>query len=132
MPLPSLLIADDDADDLFFARRLLLKAGVTNPVVTVEDGLEAVNYLAGCIETGDIPCLVLLDIKMPKHTGFEVLEWARRQPALGDVGFVIMSGSDLPSDRERARELGVVRYIVKYPTAAELADVVRTHCTMSA
>lgn len=126
--LPPLLIAEDDPDDLFFARLLVQRADIHNPVVTVEDGEEAVVYLSGAIETQRLPCLALLDIKMPILTGFGVLEWARQQPALAEFPFVMMSGSDMEEDKARAKALGAKHYLVKYPSPTDLGAIVRAYC----
>ena len=125
--LPAVLIADDDPDDLFFTRRLFQQAGIENPVVTVEDGEEAIDFLSGCIDTGHLPCLVLLDIKMPRRCGFDVLDWARRQPALANVAFVVLSGSSLHQDMERAADAGAA-YLVKYATPEQLTQLMRERC----
>jgi CheY-like chemotaxis protein len=123
--LPPLLICEDDPDDLFFARLLVQRSGAKNPVITVEDGEHAITYLTGCIDTGACPCLVLLDIKMPLKNGFDVLEWARGKPELSHVAFVVMSGSALEADRERAYQLGAKGYLVKYPSPQALGVTIR-------
>ena len=129
--LPPILICEDDPDDLFFARLLVQRTGVRNPVITVEDGEHAITYLTGCIKTGACPCVVLLDIKMPLKNGFEVLEWARSQPELEKIGFIVMSGSALEADRQRARNLGAKNYLVKYPTPKDLGDAIRDATAIS-
>lgn len=122
------LIAEDSPDDLFFAQRIFQQVGVTRPIITVGDGQEAIDHLTQCVQTGDLPCLVLLDIKMPRVSGFEVLEWARTQPALAGVGFVMLSGSNVQRDRDRAALLGALDYLVKYATADQVAGLLRRHC----
>lgn len=115
---PDIAIADDDPNDVFILRRLLIKAGVPNPLRVFEDGEELVAHLRVCADKKNgesLPCLVFLDIKMPRLDGFEVLRWIRGQSALQALPVVILSGSDEPRDLKRARELGASRYLIKHP-----------------
>ena len=126
--LPSILIADDDPDDLFFTKRVLLKAGVKNPLVPLRDGEEVIHFLKTSLiaaETAEPkPCLLFLDIKMPRCDGFEVLEWTRKQEALNELKIVILSGSDEPRDRKRAADLGADNYLVKPAEPKNLKNIV--------
>ena len=128
MPPPPnvILIADDDSDDLFLIRRLLSKAGIRNPVVSCRNGDEVVALLrpaASSSEKAVCPCVVFLDIKMPKLDGFEVLRWIRKQTTLKNLPVMMLSGSDEPRDIRRATELGATRYLIKHPTAETLAGL---------
>lgn len=122
--LPSILVVDDDPDDLFMTKRLLLKAGVKNGIVSLRSGEETIGYLRGCCAAKASPSLLLLDIKMPRVTGFEVLAWAKQQPELQSMRVFMLSGSDEPSDRERAHALGADGYLVKHPSAPALTELV--------
>lgn len=126
--LPPILVADDDPDDLFFTKRILQKAGVKNPLVALQDGEEVIRFLKSA-DTGPgseagVPCLLVLDIKMPRCGGFEVLEWTRRQKAWRDLKVVILSGSDEPRDRKRATDLGANGYLVKPAEPKSLGEYV--------
>jgi CheY-like chemotaxis protein len=126
-PLPPILVADDDPDDLFFTKRILLKAGLKNPLVALHDGEEVISFLKSADQKtagADAPCLLVLDIKMPRCGGFEVLEWARRQKSWRDLKVVILSGSDEPRDRKRASDLGANGYLVKPAEADNLGQFV--------
>jgi CheY-like chemotaxis protein len=127
-PLPPILIADDDPDDLFFTKRVLVKAGVKNPLVPLHDGEEVVKFLMTALtempKADPKPCLLFLDIKMPRRDGFEVLEWVRNQKALDALKIVILSGSDEPRDRERASDLGADDYLVKPADVKHIQDVI--------
>ncbi|MES2697549.1 MAG: response regulator [Verrucomicrobiota bacterium] len=128
--LSPILVADDDLNDLFLLRRRLDKAGVKHPVVTFSNGEELVSFLrASAIKgeglSGVKPCLIFLDLKMPRRDGFEVLSWARAQHALKNLPIVVLSGSDLQRDLDRARELGATDYLVKPPEVAMLAKLIR-------
>jgi two-component system response regulator len=124
-----IVIVDDDADDAFFTQRQMNKVGILNPVVVCTGGNEALRYLRRlCQEqtrTEDLPCVVFLDVKMPGLGGHDVLAWARRQPQLNEVKFVMLSTSDDPRDLNRARELGADKYLIKHPPAEHLRDLVQ-------
>ena len=118
MPEPSLiLIADDDQNDVFFLQRAFRRVGLEHELVHVADGQEAVDYLTdnsdGNPKTRRMPDLLLLDLKMPKMTGFEVLSWLQTQPRLGDLRVIVLSGSNQPRDMEQAKSLGADDYYVK-------------------
>jgi two-component system response regulator len=130
--LSVILVAEDDADDLFLLRRLLNKAGVKNPVVSCGNGDEVVSYLRPVTvnsEKAVRPCLVFLDIKMPKLDGFEVLRWIRKQTTLKTLPVVILSGSDEPRDVTRATELGATRYLMKHPPPELIAELMAAYST---
>lgn len=127
--LPEVLLVDDDEEALYLLRMLFEKAKVPNPILTFHDGDEAIEHLkASCFAVGDQMrnvALMLLDIKMPRLTGFDVLAWVRAQPGLKDLPIVMLSTSDEPEDVERAKELGAQSYLLKYPTAKTLAALVK-------
>ncbi len=131
-PIPArpILLADDNEEDLFFLRRKLTKIGVTNPIVSVEDGFEAIRLLKACSRRPDasllLPCILFLDIKMPGVTGFSVLSWIRSREPLNVVKVVMVSDSGEPSDIELATELGANAYLIKYPTSDSLVHVLTT------
>ena len=113
------LAAEDEESDAMILRMAFERAGVTNPLVVVPDGQEAVDYLSGAGDYSDrqrfpLPGLLLLDLKMPRKNGFEVLEWVKgsRGP-LRRIPVIIVSSSDNPADINRAYELGANAYMVK-------------------
>src|SRR3954468_11981344 len=106
-----MLLAEDDPEDVFFFRRNLQKPGIQLPLIVVPNGQEAVEYLDGMgvynnRETYPLPTLIVLDLKMPILNWFEVLEWIRLQPEICNLPLVVLSASELETDRERARSLG--------------------------
>jgi CheY-like chemotaxis protein len=116
------LVADDDADDLFFARRALQKAGVIVPILTCADGGEVIALLKRMqAENKRPPETIFLDIKMPKFDGFQTLRWIRDQKHLRAVRVIMLSGSQEPRDVALARSLGANDYLVKFPTAEALS-----------
>src|SRR3954469_11260213 len=125
MPAKPILLADDDADQAFLAVRAFRQAGAANAVVTVGDGAQAVDYLAGAGPYADraahpLPCLVLLDQKLPGRSGLEVLEWLRSQPALCTLPALLLTSSTYESDVRTAYLLGANGYLVKPATFEEM------------
>ena len=123
MPAKPILLADDDANQAFLAVRAFKEAGAANRVVTVADGNGAIDYLAGTGAYADraahpLPCLLLLDQKLPGRSGLEVLEWLRAQPALCMLPALLLTSSTYESDVRTAYLLGANGYVVK-PTTFE-------------
>jgi CheY-like chemotaxis protein len=130
MTPPAVLIADDDSNDVFFLRRAFQKAGLGHPVLDVPDGERAIHYLSGDETYADrsqfpIPSLMFLDLKMPKVSGFEVLEWIKNRKDLGDLKVVVLSSSGLQSDIQRARALGAHDYCVKPADIDDMISMVK-------
>ena len=114
-----ILLIDDSHEDLFLCKRLLARAGVTHPIVTVDGGEEAIVFLRAAVlpeSNALLPLVIFCDVKMPGHNGFDVLRWIRSQRQLDRVPVYILSGADLESDGARAKELGASAYLVKFPT----------------
>lgn len=125
---PTVLLVEDNEDDVYALRWALRKAGVAPTLQVAEDGRQAVDYLAGNGPYADrdrypIPALVLLDLKLPYLTGMEVLAWIRQQPEWEGLPVVILSGSDEARDHEKAASLGARDYLVKPPTPEQIARV---------
>lgn len=131
METPALiLVAEDDPNDIMLLRRAFYKAGVEVPIRFVRDGQEVVDYLEGKPPFEDphespIPTLLLLDLKMPRLNGFEVLEWLHRQAFLHRLPVVIFSASSEPEDRRRAYSLGAGSYVVKPQDPEEFMEVIQ-------
>lgn len=125
--LRPILLIDDSHEDLFLTKRLLARAGVSQPIITIDDGEEAIAFLHAAISPGAIgllPSAVFCDIRMPKVNGFEVVTWARQQPALAATCFTMLTGGDVPEDRDRAQALGANHFLVKFPTPDVLKAIV--------
>jgi CheY-like chemotaxis protein len=118
-----ILLADDDSNDIFFTKLEFEKAGVLNAIHVVPNGEQAIAYLSGTGQYTNraeypLPFLLLLDLKMPYKTGFEVLAWINQQPDLAGLSVVVLSGSISPQDMKAAYELGAILYLDK-PLALE-------------
>lgn len=122
-PRPVILLVDDNPHDVVLIRLAFRRVGIIDTIHLVKDGVEAMRYIQGEGAYADrhhfpTPTLVLLDLKMPQTSGFDVLSWIREQPALANVLVVVMSGSKNDEDIERAYALGANSYLVK-PTRFE-------------
>lgn len=114
----TVLLVDDDEAVSILLEHAIERGGHDISLKWVSDGSEAIQYLSQQGDYADsyrfpFPSLILLDLKMPKVTGFEVLEWKQTQPELEDLPVVIWSSSDLTEDRERAHRLGATSYFLK-------------------
>jgi CheY-like chemotaxis protein len=113
-----ILLADDDANGAFLTTRALKEAGVAQPTVLVQDGNAAIDYLAGAGRYADrrahpLPCLLLLDQKLPGCSGLEVLEWVRTKSAVVTLPVLLLSASGFEGDVRTAYLLGANGYLVK-------------------
>ena len=128
-PAP-ILIADDDENDVFFVRRAIERVGLRNPFFVAHDGQEAIDYLQGTPPYEDraqypLPGLLLLDLKMPRVNGFDVLAWLSRQPALKDLCVVVLSSSSHEEDVRKAKELGAHDFRTKPTDFQQLVELIR-------
>src|SRR5262245_28825507 len=122
MPLQPVLYAEDEDNDVFLMRRAFERAGVENALQVVGDGTKAIQYLSGAGEFADrrrfpMPCLVLLDLNLPRRSGLEVLKWLREQPALQELPVVMLTSSLQDCDIGSAYNLGANGYLVKPPSS---------------
>lgn len=114
----TILIVEDNPTDVMLIRRALARLKIANPVQVVADGDRAVDYLSGHDDYADrmqfpLPALILLDLKLPRRSGLEVLEWLRRQEGLRRVPVVMLTSSRQSDDVNRAYDLGANSYLVK-------------------
>ena len=115
--LKPILLVEDDKRDLELTLMALERSQLTNEVITVRDGAQALAYLNQEGEFADRgtgnPAVILLDLKLPKVDGLEVLEQVRANPSLRSVPVVMLTSSQQESDVLRSYELGVNAYVVK-------------------
>ena len=122
--MKTILQVEDDPNDVFFLQKAMTKAGIANPIHVAQDGRQAIEYLQGDGKFADrvkfpLPCLVLLDLKLPYVMGLDVLKWIRQRP--GRVMVVVMltaSGED--ADIAAAYRLGANGFLIKPSEASEL------------
>ena len=112
------LLVEDNANDASLLQRAFHKANILNPLHILRSGEEAIAYLSGKGPYKNraefpIPSLVLLDLKMPEVSGFEVLRWIRQHPDLRDLRVVVLSGSEDMRDVDTAYKLGANSFLIK-------------------
>ena len=122
-----ILVVEDNPMDLDLMLQAFEEHGVINPIQVCRDGEEALTFIADHSTPLDpgLPLLVLLDLRLPKVDGIEVLGNARSRPVWNQVPFVVLTTSRENGDISRAYELGVNSYIVKPVDFSAFADVVR-------
>lgn len=123
---PTILLVEDNADDVDTLRREFRRANLGNPLQTVADGREAIEYFRGDGLFSDrskypLPFLVFLDLGLPRCSGIELLTWVKEQPALQQIAFVLLSSSDDSLDYSKAFALGARWHLRKPPMPGDLA-----------
>jgi len=127
-----ILLAEDFEADALIVQRLLKKAGVANPILVVPDGGEAIAYLNNDGPFRDrqkfpLPAVLLLDLKLPNKTGFEVLEWCRTQPHLKDLFIVVLSGHHELREVNQAYQLGAHTFLTKPANQENILNAIKDH-----
>lgn len=126
----TILLAEDSPADAEMALDALGDANLVNPVVHVEDGVEVMDYLLRRGRFADRkegnPAVLLLDIKMPRMDGLEVLQQMRESEALRRIPVVMLTSSSEESDLARSWDLGVNAYVVKPVDADQFFTAVKT------
>ena len=127
IPLRPLLVVEDNDMDLDFCLQAFAEHSIANPVVICRDGDEALQFIDAHPTPDDpqVPLLVLLDLRLPKVDGIDVLRYARQHPVWKQVPFIVVTTSRENSDITRAYELGVNSYIVKPVDFTSFAEVIK-------
>jgi CheY-like chemotaxis protein len=112
------LVVDDDRNDVFLLRRGFHRAGLMADLFDLPDGVPALEYLRGSPPYDDrarfpFPDLLLLDLKMPRINGLNVLAWLAGRPDMKNLPALVLTSSSLQSDREIATKLGAREFLVK-------------------
>jgi two-component system response regulator len=126
----TILLVEDNPDDEALTLRALRKANVRNEVVVARDGVEALDYLLGTgahagRDTRDVPQVVLLDLKLPRLDGLDVLRRLRADERTRLLPVVILTSSTEEEDRIAGYELGANSYVRKPVEFSQFADAVR-------
>lgn len=125
----TIIIAEDDEGHAYLIKRNLKKAGIANSIIHFKDGEEVLNFFSNKKnDTHFIPengYIILLDIKMPKIDGTEVLETMKSDPVLRKIPIVMITTTDAPAEVELCHSLGCNSYIVKPIDYEKFIDVVK-------
>lgn len=125
----TILIADDDQNDVLLISHALESAGIHNPIQWFRDGASLIDFLkrdgAHSHANTPIPMLVFLDWRMPHTNTAEVIKWIRRQPEYLNLLTVVLTGSDDPNEKQAAYEAGANWHLVKSADFSRLTDLVR-------
>jgi two-component system response regulator len=124
-----ILQVEDDENDVFLLQHAMKKAGVANPIQVATDGQQAIDYLKGAGKFADresfpLPCLVLLDLKLPYVMGLDVLEWIRQQPGMRLI-VILLTASAEDADIATAYRLGANAFLTKPSTASKFVDMAK-------
>ena len=128
---PTLLIVEDSEDDIFFVQRIFQQIGARCDLQFARDGIEAIDYLSGKGRFSDrgaypLPTVILMDLKMPRMNGFEVLEWMQKQPEIKLIPTVVVTSSTLQEDVTRAYRLGANAVMNKPVDKDSLTQMLKT------
>jgi CheY-like chemotaxis protein len=126
----TVLLVEDNPDDVLLTDRAFKRANLLNPIQVVDDGDQAVAYLSGAPPFEDrgrfpLPVLILLDLKLPRRSGLEVLKWLRAVPGLKRLPVVVLTSSADSGDVNNAYDMGANSYLVKPVGFDALFDMVK-------
>jgi CheY-like chemotaxis protein len=127
----TILLVEDNPTDVMLIRRAFDTAKLANPIQVVSDGDAAVDYLAGDGIYADrqqfpLPILILLDLKLPRRSGLEVLQWLRAQETVKRIPVVMLTSSQEHRDVNAAYDTGVNSYLVKPVDFDGLLEMLKT------
>lgn len=131
MSTPVILLAEDQPNEALLLRRAFERSGLAHRLEVVCDGEEAISYLQGEGAFSDrvrypLPTLLLLDLKMPKKNGFEVLHWLGTRDEFQEMPVVVLTASDIGTDVRKAYRTGATGYLVKPISLKGCVELVKT------
>jgi CheY-like chemotaxis protein len=126
-----ILLVEDDENDVLLIQRAFKRVGLLNPLQVVRHGDDAVAYLEGTGVFADrrqypYPAFVLLDLKLPRRAGLEVLRWVKERSGLKRIPIVVLTSSKDDADVSSAYDLGVNSYLVKPVQFDKLIELVKS------
>jgi CheY-like chemotaxis protein len=129
-----ILLVEDSEDDIFLLNHAFKQTDIALTSLVARDGEDAIAYLQGEGKYADraaypIPSLMLLDLKMPRKDGFEVLRWMRLQPGLLALPVVVLTNSTLTNEVTLAQQLGARSVLVKPSGLKDMVQMAKTLAT---
>jgi CheY-like chemotaxis protein len=130
MPKAPVLLVEDDPSDYRLIQRAFIKIDKSISIIRLSDGDDAVAYLSGEPPYDNrvlhpMPCVVLLDLKLPRRSGFEVLTWVRQHPsAIRRLPIIVLTSSHHTTDVNRAYDLKANSYLVKPAGSSDLEQMI--------
>jgi CheY-like chemotaxis protein len=126
----AILLVEDDENDVVLMQHAFKEAGLENPLQIARDGLEAIEFLKRLIAPrgpidDQLPCLAIMDLKMPRRNGLDVLQWLRQEPVLRCLPTIMFSSSAHRHDIERAYALGTNSFVVKPASTGQRIEFAR-------
>jgi CheY-like chemotaxis protein len=118
----TVLLVEDDKVDVMTVKRALSDLKITNPLVVKYNGLEALEYLK---QTAEYPCIVLLDLNMPKMNGIEFLEVVKKDDLLRKIPVVVLTTSNAEKDKTESFNLSVAGYMLKPVDYKQFVEVIK-------
>ena len=130
MMTQTILLVEDEENDVFFLQQAMQRAGLRNTLQVARHGREALEYLQGAGKFSNrqdfpLPSLVLLDLKLPYVMGLDVLKWIREQPEVSMTIVIVFTSSQEESDIRNAYRCGANAYLVKPSDVGQLESVVQ-------
>jgi CheY-like chemotaxis protein len=120
----TILLVEDDSVDAMTVRRALKEVNVTNPVAIAGNGEEALEYLRN--SANEKPCIILLDLNMPKMNGIEFLRVAKQDAGLKTIPIVVLTTSGGDREKVESFNLGVAGYMIKPVDYQQFVEMMRT------
>jgi CheY-like chemotaxis protein len=136
-PSISILLIEDEPNDVIILHHLLEHSGLQFSVLHQRDGADAIDYLKALRDVSNdfrpqLPDVIFLDLKMPRVSGHEVLHWLREQSKFQEIPVLVLTGSDLPQDRDLCARNGANQVLCKHgdpdKLRAQLIQFLRTFC----
>ncbi len=121
----TIFLAEDNPGDVDLVREALRAHEIEGQLCIAKDGPEATHFIQGMGKYPASPCpdVILLDLNLPKVSGFELFILFRQHPLCTETPIIVVSSSDTPRDRQRAAELGAARYFNKPSDFADFLEL---------